>query len=186
MLEDFVSTWDDPVAERWRKIHHVIDRDRWRCTAPACSSRRNLHAHHVEFRSAGGGDEPVNLTTLCASHHLHGVHGADEGRLIVRGEAPDRLVWTLGGRESGPPVMIFEGERRTYSLKRVPRSAGRSHRRRARGHDAAREDHLAPEDPARAAESIPAGSRRGHSRPGQESHQTESMSESCRNRPYDV
>ena len=68
----------------------------------------------------GGSDEPVNLTTLCVSHHLHGVHGSDEGRLIVRGEAPDRLVWTLGGRESGPPVMVFEGERRTYSSKRVP------------------------------------------------------------------
>jgi hypothetical protein len=53
MLEDFVSTWDDALAEKWRRIHGVIDRDRWRCTAPACSSRRNLHCHHVEFRSAG-------------------------------------------------------------------------------------------------------------------------------------
>jgi len=132
MLEDFVSTWDDAQAETWRRIHGVIDRDRWRCTAPACSSRRNLHAHHVEFRSAGGSDDPVNLTTLCASHHLHGVHGSEEGRLIVRGEAPDGLLWTLGGRESGPPAMIFEGQRRTYRLERRPRARYRGSHAAAR------------------------------------------------------
>src|SRR5207245_1616073 len=29
----------------------VFERDRWRCAVPACTSRRNLHDHHILFRS---------------------------------------------------------------------------------------------------------------------------------------
>jgi len=47
----------------------VFERDGYRCTVPGCTSQRNLHAHHVLFRSAGGSDDLANLTTLCAAHH---------------------------------------------------------------------------------------------------------------------
>jgi hypothetical protein len=50
------------------------------------------HAHHVLFRSAGGGDEPSSLVTLCAAHHQRGVH---TGLIHIAGRAPDRLVFEL-------------------------------------------------------------------------------------------
>ncbi len=46
----------------------------WRCTVPVCSSRRNLHDHHLRFRSRGGDNARDNRTTVCAAHHLHGIH----------------------------------------------------------------------------------------------------------------
>jgi 5-methylcytosine-specific restriction endonuclease McrA len=61
---------------------------------PGCS-RPAAHAHHVTFRSRGGGDDPSNLVALCAPHHLHGVH---RNWIRVRGQAPDQLVWELGER----------------------------------------------------------------------------------------
>jgi hypothetical protein len=53
--------------------HRVFARDGWRCTAPGCSSYRNLHGHHIVFRSAGGSDDLGNLTTplaVYASRHV--------------------------------------------------------------------------------------------------------------------
>jgi hypothetical protein len=32
----------------------VFARDGWRCAVPVCTSRRNLHDHHLVFRSRGG------------------------------------------------------------------------------------------------------------------------------------
>ncbi|HEX9639227.1 MAG TPA: HNH endonuclease signature motif containing protein [Acidobacteriota bacterium] len=91
-------------TEKIRREHRVFDRDGWRCQAPNCFSRRNLQAHHVVFRSRGGGDEQDNLTTICWSCHLHGVH---EGRIKVTGEAPDGLSWSVGCRSSGPPLRVY-------------------------------------------------------------------------------
>jgi len=70
-----------------------FERDHWRCTVPACTARRNLHGHHVWFRSHGGPDEAWNRTTLCAWHHQRGVHG---GRIRITGRAPDALLFELG------------------------------------------------------------------------------------------
>lgn len=53
---------------------------------------RNLHDHHIRFRSAGGGDELENRTTLCAWHHLRGVHA---GLVRLEGRAPDGLRFEL-------------------------------------------------------------------------------------------
>jgi hypothetical protein len=72
--------------------HEVFERDRWWCTAPASSARRNLHRHHIVYRSHRGPDEPRNLTTLCAWHHQRGAHGTG---LKVRGRAPDDLVFEI-------------------------------------------------------------------------------------------
>jgi HNH endonuclease len=70
----------------------VFARDGFRCTVPGCTSQRNLHAHHVLFRSAGGGDDLANLVTLCAAHHQRGVHA---GLIRIAGRAPDCLVFEL-------------------------------------------------------------------------------------------
>jgi len=76
------------IRQEWR----VFARDGWRCTVPGCTSYRNLHAHHVTFRSRGGSDEDANLTTLCAAHHQRGVHG---GVIRITGRAPEGLVFEL-------------------------------------------------------------------------------------------
>ncbi len=70
----------------------VFERDGWRCAVPGCRSRRNLHDHHVLFRSLGGGNARDNRITVCASHHLHGLH---TGRIRARGHAPLGIVWDM-------------------------------------------------------------------------------------------
>jgi hypothetical protein len=44
----------------------IFERDQ-RCRY--CGTRRNLHAHHIAYRSQGGTDDPHNLITLCNDHH---------------------------------------------------------------------------------------------------------------------
>jgi hypothetical protein len=91
LLAHAIRTWVEAGA-RFRD-YADFGRDGFRCTVPGCTARRNLHSHHVRFRSAGGADEPWNRTTLCAHHHQRGVHG---GTLRIRGQAPDALVYALG------------------------------------------------------------------------------------------
>lgn len=70
----------------------VFERDGWRCAVPGCRSRRNLHDHHVLFRSHGGRNSRDNRITVCAAHHLHGLHA---GRIRAHGRAPFRIVWEM-------------------------------------------------------------------------------------------
>jgi hypothetical protein len=88
----FIETWKDALAERNTVRKRVLTRDGGFCQVPGCS-RAAAHAHHVVFRSVGGGDEAENLVSLCAAHHLHGVH---MGWVQVHGRAPDALLWRLG------------------------------------------------------------------------------------------
>jgi hypothetical protein len=71
---------------------------------PGCSSYRNFHDHHIEFRSHGGPDDRWNRTTLCAAHHQRAVHGGI-GRIRIRGRDPDGLRFEL------PLVCYGPGER---------------------------------------------------------------------------
>jgi len=87
-----------------RRPDPVFERDGWRCAVPGCSSRANLHDHHIRFRSAGGSDEPENRVTLCAFHHQRCVH---TGLLRVTGRAPDELTFELGVRPDGPPLARY-------------------------------------------------------------------------------
>jgi hypothetical protein len=115
MLEHVFAAWG-AQNERVRREHRVFERDGWRCTIPGCSSRRNLHDHHIVFRAVGGNNELGNRTTLCAWHHLRGVHAG-----IVRcvGDAPDQLRFDLGVRSGGPPLVRY----RSGELM-VPTAAG--------------------------------------------------------------
>ncbi|HZR08223.1 MAG TPA: hypothetical protein VFA79_06550, partial [Myxococcales bacterium] len=44
---------------------------------------------------------PSNLVSICAAHHLRGIHG---GLLRVTGSAPDGLVWEFGLKRSYLPA----------------------------------------------------------------------------------
>jgi hypothetical protein len=102
MLDHAFAAWGEDAKVPAR--HRVFARDGWRCAAPGCSSMQNLHDHHVRFRAAGGSDAPENRVTLCAFHHLRGVHA---GRLRCTGRAPDGLRWQLGIRPGAPPLLSY-------------------------------------------------------------------------------
>jgi hypothetical protein len=46
--------------------------------------------------------------TLCAWHHLRGVHA---GRIRAEGEAPDALIWEIGVRPGRRPLIRLDGTR---------------------------------------------------------------------------
>lgn len=103
IAEHFIDTHREELAARNTIQKRVLLRDRQRCQVPGCS-RAALHAHHVRFRSRFGPTVGENLTSLCAAHHLHGIHA---GYLRVTGEAPHRLSWSFrpGG---GPALLAFQ------------------------------------------------------------------------------
>jgi hypothetical protein len=88
MFDHFNDTWFCSTPRAYR----VFERDGYRCTVPGCTAQRNLHAHHVLFRSRGGRDDLANLVTLCAAHHQRGVH---RGVVRISGRAPEALVFEL-------------------------------------------------------------------------------------------
>ncbi len=92
MCTHFVEAWEGIRQRRMTLQRRVLERDGGLCQVPGCS-RAAVHAHHVQWRSRGGGDEAENLVSLCAGHHLHGIH---RGYIRVTGRAPDALVWELG------------------------------------------------------------------------------------------
>jgi hypothetical protein len=92
MARHFIEVWKDLPKERKTWSRRVRERDGGWCTVPGCS-RPAAHAHHIELRSHGGGDEDENGGSTCLAHHLQGIH---KGYVRLRGRAPDRLVWELG------------------------------------------------------------------------------------------
>jgi hypothetical protein len=103
MLDHALSSWG-VLDEKVAASHRVFARDGWRCAVPGCTSYENLHDHHIRFRSAGGGDELANRITLCAFHHLRGIHA---GLLHCAGRAPDGLRWELGIRPGVTPRLAY-------------------------------------------------------------------------------
>lgn len=85
----------------------IFARDGWRCAVPACSARRNLHDHHLLYRSRGGDNTRQNRITVCAWHHLRGIHG---GRVRAWGEAPHGITWELGVRAGRRPLLHLQGD----------------------------------------------------------------------------
>ena len=97
----FVEVWKPILAEQNTLQKQVLARDRGFCQVPGCS-RAAEHAHHIDYRSAGGADEEGNLISLCAVHHLRGVH---MGYIRVSGKAPHGLRWQLGVRLGKAPLL---------------------------------------------------------------------------------
>ena len=109
-----METWKPHVRKARTRSQKVRARDLGRCQVPGCS-RTGGHAHHVEFRAWGGSDDDTNLVSLCACHHLRAIHG---GYMRVRGTAPDRLVWEVGGRPFRAGAMEEPGaEERTEEAR---------------------------------------------------------------------
>jgi hypothetical protein len=67
---------------------------------------RNLHEHHVVFRSRGGSNDRDNRITLCAFHHLRGVH---QRQIRITGSASHGLRYQL------PLERFASGDRRLAS-----------------------------------------------------------------------
>ncbi len=126
LLRMAVAAFAQPFEPAWRGLEKVLEhvhrewaaqprhrdpvfaRDGWRCAVPACSSRRNLHDHHILFRSRGGDNARDNRVAVCAWHHLHGLHS---GAVRARGKAPDEITWEIGVRAGGAPLLRLRGER---------------------------------------------------------------------------
>jgi hypothetical protein len=84
------------------RFQHVRERDGHWCKVPGCS-RPAKQTHHLVFRSHGGSNAGWNLISVCAVHHLHGIH---DGRMSVSGRAPDELVWKFGLRRSSAQTAV--------------------------------------------------------------------------------
>jgi hypothetical protein len=85
----------------------VFARDGWRCVVPGCSSRRNLHDHHLRFRSHGGSNDPSNRVPVCVSHHQLGIHG---GIVQAYGRADRGITWRIGIWRGREPLMVLRDE----------------------------------------------------------------------------
>ena len=105
LLESVRSEW----KARPRHRDPIFARDGWRCAVPTCSSRRNLHDHHIVFRSRCGNNARDNRVAICAAHHQHGLHGG--GYIRAWGEAPDGIRWELGIRPDASPLLTLIGDR---------------------------------------------------------------------------
>jgi hypothetical protein len=103
-LTGVVAEWEAQPPHR----DPIFARDGWRCAVPACSARRNLHDHHLQFRSRSGGNGLENRVTVCAAHHLRGIHS---GVIRAWGTAPAGVHWQLGVRSNAPPLLAYVGER---------------------------------------------------------------------------
>lgn len=111
VAQHFIDVWEPALKRRSTPQTRILARDRGFCQVPACS-RAAAHVHHLQFRSAGGSDDPANLVSLCAAHHLQGVH---KGWIRVRGVAPHALEWKLGEARQTPAADELRGARTVYS-----------------------------------------------------------------------
>ena len=102
MLDYVFSCWG--VGEKVPAEYRVFARDGWRCKVPGCTSMQNLHGHHIIFSSQGGSDDPSNRVSLCAFHHLRGIHAE---RIRCTGTAPDGLRWQIGLRPGHAPLATY-------------------------------------------------------------------------------
>jgi hypothetical protein len=97
----FAKVWKAHGRQRKTLQKRILARDRGLCCVPGCS-KAAAHAHHVDYRSAGGSDDPDNLISVCAAHHLHGIH---MGWVRVRRVGVGRLRWQLGVRPGFAPLI---------------------------------------------------------------------------------
>ncbi|MDQ7825822.1 MAG: HNH endonuclease signature motif containing protein [Candidatus Eremiobacteraeota bacterium] len=103
LLADYLVT--EGSLKKAAHHHRILKRDRFRCQAPGCRCRKNLHVHHIIRRSQGGTDDEWNLIVLCEACHLHLLHGLRT--LTVRGRAPHDLTFTFGSPSEGTPFLVY-------------------------------------------------------------------------------
>ena len=105
LCASFWTTWVESLglSDKWERVYRDC---LYRCACPVCM-HRDVTAHHVLYRSQGGGDERENLTAPCMYCHLIAIHG---GLMEVSGTAPDALRWIIGRR---PLVVVVGREKLT-------------------------------------------------------------------------
>jgi hypothetical protein len=133
ILRHFLATHSAPDIRAYhRRVHPVLARDGFRCTAPGCTGCAQLEDHHLTFKSRGGSDHLQNRTTLCAAHHRHGIH---RGSVQLGGDAPDHLIARLGIHPAtGHAFAAFINERRVSDHHaRLALAAWRRRQRRVKG-----------------------------------------------------
>jgi hypothetical protein len=84
-----------------RTRSYVWMRDQGACTIAGCRSRYRLQPHHIHERSAGGDNDPDNLTLLCWFHHHVAIHGL--GMTLDPLSPPQRRRF-LRRNHRGPPL----------------------------------------------------------------------------------
>jgi len=92
----------DRKTPAWMR-KRVLARDGHRCRC--CGSRARVQAHHVEFRSDGGGTRMENLLTVCA--RCHGLVHA--GLLVIEGKDQASVTFQdrHGRRLTAPPDSLL-------------------------------------------------------------------------------
>lgn len=65
-LATTVGCWHSGATRSRGWKDQILDRDR-RCRY--CGIRRNLHVHHIDYKSQGGNNDLHNLIVLCVEHH---------------------------------------------------------------------------------------------------------------------
>ena len=109
IVKHFLDTWQGRVPALPKKRREIIERHGGLCSVPGCSGAA-LHLHHIKYRSHGGNNAPSNLTGLCMSHHLRGIH---HGHIRVHGSTPDELAWEIAASgkvlRSSPPSPSVSG-----------------------------------------------------------------------------
>ena len=104
------ATQETPPAVR----REVFFRDHGRCIVPGCRNATYVDLHHLELRSAGGGEDPDNLVVLCGAHH-GAVH---RGRLRIDGKVSAGLrVRHADGTVYGfmPSPLLAEASARAFA-----------------------------------------------------------------------
>jgi hypothetical protein len=113
LFAQVTKEWEQEDPERRPVRAKILKRDRYRCIVPGCGRRSQLESHHIDFLSRGGGNEDSNQGTLCHGHHAHMVH---RGYVRITGKAPYALRFELGCLEDGPPMFVFQGEKKISTL----------------------------------------------------------------------
>jgi hypothetical protein len=110
ILVHFIQSQDTPQARAIIARHRAIARDGFWCRCAGCTSRSQLQEHHLEYKSRGGSDDPSNISTFCAGHHLSGEHA---GRIEVGGWAPYEIYMKVGiNPRTGKALAYYKNDRR--------------------------------------------------------------------------